>query len=134
MTILVDELSALPLTREADEVFGVGRGAGAVDDRLLGADELSVGLALCRDWASKKRLVCSFAEQETRLLAGVESVDLAIFERQASLVTQGTITVDEAHVPGLVLTNFLNHVLPEAERYLGVQVTAVEIDVVVRLD
>lgn len=134
MTIQIDAPSAGVLLRDAGDPSTLTRVAEAVDDRHLGADGLSLGLALCRDWASKKRLVCDFAEQETRLLARVERVKLDVVERQANLVILGSVTVDESHAPGLILANFLSHVLPEAERQLGVKVATVEIDVVARLD
>ncbi|WP_394159799.1 hypothetical protein [Galactobacter valiniphilus] len=110
-----------------------GLGGEAVDGRLLGADELLASLALCRDWAAKKRLICSFAEQETMILDGVKSVGFAIFERRAASVIQGIVTVDEGHAPGLIQSNFLQHVLPRVEGYLGVKLDAIEVDFIADL-
>jgi len=111
----------------------MGFGGEAVDGRLLGADELLTGLALCRDWAAKKRLICSFAEQEMMILDGVKSVEFAIFERRAASVIQGIVTVDEGHVPGLIQSNFLQHVLPRVEGYLGVKLEVIEVDFIADL-
>lgn len=111
----------------------MGFGGEAVDGHLLGADELLTGLALCRDWAAKKRLICSFAEQEMMILDGVESAEFAILERRAASVIQGIVTVDEGHVPGLIQSNFLQHVLPRVEGYLGVKLDAIELDFIADL-